>query len=97
MDPLGSHLCTRTAHSGAKKAHNWAVDQIANLFRTNHNVKTQRVASSRGQRCGDIELASYLANVAGPVPLCWISASLTTVLAVALTLVLMDTYITRMM
>ena len=24
---------------------------------------------SRGQRCGDIELASYLANEAGPVPL----------------------------
>jgi hypothetical protein len=23
---------------------------------------------SRGQRCGDIELAGYLANVAGPVP-----------------------------
>ena len=24
---------------------------------------------SRGQRCGDIEIASYLANEAGPVPL----------------------------
>jgi hypothetical protein len=24
-------------------------------------VKTQRVARSRGQRCGDIELAAYLA------------------------------------
>jgi hypothetical protein len=32
-------------------------------------VKTQQVAKSRGQRCGDIELAGYLANVAGPVPL----------------------------
>jgi hypothetical protein len=32
-------------------------------------VKTQQVARSRGQRCGDIELAAYLANAAGPVPL----------------------------
>jgi hypothetical protein len=34
-----------------------------------HTVKTQQVARSRGQRCGDIELAGYLANAAGPVPL----------------------------
>ena len=27
------------------------------------------MARSRGQRCGDIELAGYLANAAGPVPL----------------------------
>ena len=32
-------------------------------------VKTQQVARSRGQRCGDIELAAYLANAAGLVPL----------------------------
>jgi hypothetical protein len=32
-------------------------------------VKTQQVARSWGQRCGDIELAGYLANAAGPVPL----------------------------
>jgi hypothetical protein len=32
-------------------------------------VKTQQVARSRGQQCGDIELAGYLANAAGPVPL----------------------------
>ena len=32
-------------------------------------MKTQRVVRSRGQRCGDIELAGYLANAAGPVPL----------------------------
>ena len=31
-------------------------------------MKTQQGARSRGQRCGDIELAGYLANVAGPVP-----------------------------
>ncbi len=32
-------------------------------------MKTQQVARSRGQQCGDIELAGYLANAAGPVPL----------------------------
>jgi hypothetical protein len=56
-------------HSGAKKAHDWAVDQIADLFRTTQKVKTQQVARSRGQRCGDMKLAGYLANAAGLVPL----------------------------
>jgi hypothetical protein len=65
IDPLGDHLCTCTAHSSAKKAHDWAAD----LSRTTHKVKTQQVVKSRGQRCGDIELAGYLANAAGPVPL----------------------------
>ncbi len=32
-------------------------------------MKTQQVASSRGQRCGDIELAGYLANAADSVSL----------------------------
>ena len=45
------------------------VDQITDLFRTTHKVKTQQVSRSRGQRCGDIELSGYLANSAGPVPL----------------------------
>ena len=63
------HLNTCTAHSGAKKAHDWMVDQVAALFRTTHKVKTQQVVKSRGQHCGDIELAGYLANAAGPVPL----------------------------
>jgi hypothetical protein len=41
-----------------------------NLFRTTTKVvKTQQVARSRGQRCGDIELAAYLADAAGPVSL----------------------------
>ena len=69
IDPLGDHISTCNSHSGAKKAHDWAVDQIADLFRTTHKVKTQQVARSRGQRCGEIELAGYLANAAGPVPL----------------------------
>ncbi len=27
LDPLGDHLNTCTAHSGAKKVHDWMVDQ----------------------------------------------------------------------
>jgi hypothetical protein len=69
LHALGDHLCTCTAHSGAKKAHDWVVDQLADLFRTTTKVKTQQVVKSRGQHCGDIELAGYLANTAGPVPL----------------------------
>ena len=69
IDALDDHGSTCTAHSGVKKSHDWAVDQIADLFRTTHKVKTQQVVRSRGQRRGDIELASYLANAAGPVPL----------------------------
>jgi hypothetical protein len=66
---MGDHLCTCTAHSGAKKAHDLAVEQLADLFRTTHKVKTQYLTKSRGRHCGDIELAAYLANAAGPVPL----------------------------
>jgi hypothetical protein len=69
IDALVDHLCTCTAHSGAKKAHDWAVDQFVDLFRTTDKVKTQQVVKNRGQDCGDIELAGYLANAAGPVPL----------------------------
>jgi hypothetical protein len=69
IDPLGGHLCTCTVHSGAEKAHDWTVDQLADLFRTTHKAKTRQVDRSRGQQCGDIELAGYLANTAGPVPL----------------------------
>jgi hypothetical protein len=69
LDPLGDHLNTCTAHSGAKKAHDWMVDQVADFFRTTHKVKTQCVVKNRGHHCGDIELAGYLANAAGPVPL----------------------------
>jgi hypothetical protein len=45
------------------------VDQVADLFRTTHKVKTQQVVKNRGQHCGDIDLAGYLVNEAGPVPL----------------------------
>jgi hypothetical protein len=73
LDTLGDHLCTCTSHSGAKKAHDWEVDlptdQLAELFRTTHKVKTQQVAKSRSRHCGDIELVTHLANTVGPVPL----------------------------
>jgi hypothetical protein len=53
LDPLGDHLNTCTTHSGAKKTHDWMVDQITDLFRTTHKVKTQQVIKSRGQHCGE--------------------------------------------
>ena len=69
LDPLGEHLTTCTTHSGAKKAHDWMVDQVPDLFRTTHKVKTQQMVKSRGQHCGGIELPRYLPNEADPVPL----------------------------
>ena len=45
------------------------VDQLADLFRTTHKVKTQQVVKNRGQPCGDVELTGYLANVTDPVSL----------------------------
>ncbi len=64
LDPLGDHLNTCTVHSGAKKTHDWTVDQLPNLFRTTDKVKTQEVVKNRGQHCdcGDIELVGYLTN-----------------------------------
>ncbi len=41
LDPLGDYLNTCTTHSGAKKAHDWMVDQLADLFHTTHKVQTQ--------------------------------------------------------
>ncbi len=67
LDGMGDHLCT-TGHSGGKKAHDWAVEQLADLFRTTHHTKTQHVNKSRDRHCGDIELADYLANAADPLP-----------------------------
>jgi len=57
IETLGDHLGTCTIHSGVKKVHDWEVDQLADLFRTTHKVKTQQVPKSRGQECGEIELA----------------------------------------
>jgi hypothetical protein len=60
VDKLGDHLCTCTTHSGVKKVHDWEVDQLADLFRTTHKVKTQQVVKNRGQHRDDIELVGYL-------------------------------------
>ena len=69
LDALVDHLFTCSTHSGVKETHDWSVDQFADLFRTTNKVKTQQVARSRGQQCGEIELAGYLSNEAGPVSL----------------------------
>jgi hypothetical protein len=69
LDPLGDHLNTCTVHSGAKKTHDWMVDQMSDLFLTPHKVKTEQVIKSRGQHCRDIELVGYLANETDPMPL----------------------------
>ena len=54
MDALGDHVSTCTAHSGAQKAHDWAVEQLADSFRTTHRVKTQQVARSRVSDVGTL-------------------------------------------
>jgi hypothetical protein len=41
----------------------------ADLFRTTTKVTPTHVSRSRGQRCGDIELADFLADAAGPINL----------------------------
>jgi hypothetical protein len=69
LEPLGDHLNTCTTHSGAKKAHDWMVDQLADLFHTTNKFKTQEVVKRRGHHCGDIEVAGYLPSETGPVPL----------------------------
>jgi hypothetical protein len=69
LDVMGDHVCTCTVHSGAKKAHEWAVQQLADLFRSTHRTKTQHVTKNRGRHCGDIQMESYLTNVEGSVPL----------------------------
>jgi hypothetical protein len=45
------------------------VDQVADFLRTTPKVKSQQVVKIRGQYCGDIELAGYVAHAVGPVPL----------------------------
>jgi hypothetical protein len=90
---LGDHLCTSTAHSGVKKAHDWVVDQLVDHFRPTYKVKTQQVVKSRGQHCGDMELSGYLSNVTGRYRWSWTSSSTTIVSEVLLTLFLMENYI----
>ncbi len=69
LDTMGDHLCTCTSHSGVKKAHDWVVEQLVDLFHTTHHTKTQHVTKSRGRHCGDVPLVAYLVNTSDPVPL----------------------------
>ena len=69
LDTLCDHVNTCTTHSGVKKTHDWTVDQLPHLFRPTHKVKTQQVGRNRGQRCGDIEVTTYLTITEGPVSL----------------------------
>jgi hypothetical protein len=67
MDLFGDHTSTCTAHSGATKAHDWAVGVLGPLFRTaGHVVRTQHgVTASAGQQRGDVEVRHYLHDAAG--------------------------------
>jgi hypothetical protein len=57
---MGDHLCTCTTDSGAKKAHDWEVDQLPDPFRTLHTVKMQHVTKIRGRYCGDVDLPTLM-------------------------------------
>jgi hypothetical protein len=74
MDLYGDHTSTCTAHSGATKAHDWAVGVLGPLFRSaGHVVRTQHgVTASAGQRRGDVEVRHYLHDAAGS-PGAWAS------------------------
>ena len=63
-DQYADHALTCNTHGGAAKSHDWAVAQVAALFRSlGNNVRTQMrvtgVGPNRKQR-GDIELEAYL-------------------------------------
>ena len=67
MDLFGDHTSACIAHSGATKAHDWAVGVLGPLFRSaGHVVRSQhQVTASAGQRRGDVEVRNYLHNAAG--------------------------------
>ncbi len=46
----------------------WLI-KLLTFFAQHMKVKTQQVVKNRVQHCEDIELAGYLANESGPVPL----------------------------
>ncbi len=53
----------------SKKAHDWVVDKLPDLFHTTHRVKTPQVVKNWGQHDGDIVLGGYLQNEVGTVSL----------------------------
>ena len=68
LDSFGDHVSTSESHTGALKAHDWAVAQLAPIFRSaGHSVKCQyKVAPSQGQKRGDLEIVGYLRDSTGP-------------------------------
>ena len=68
LDSFGDHVSTCESHSGALKAHDWAVAQLAPIFRSaGHSVKCQyKVAPSQGKKRGDLEIVGYLRDATGP-------------------------------
>ena len=68
FDSFGDHVSTCESHSGAMKAHDWAVDQLAPILRSaGHSVKCQyKVAPSEGKKRGDLEIVGYLRDATGP-------------------------------
>ncbi len=90
LDPLGDHLNTCTDHSGAKKAHDWMVDQVADLFRTTHKVKTQHVVKTEGSIVETLSSEAIQTMKRVRCHWCWTSGSRMTELGVALTLILTD-------
>jgi hypothetical protein len=54
LNVLDDHVNTCTAHSGAKKTHDWAIEQLVDLFHTTHRVKTQQVARPLGSGVSDV-------------------------------------------
>ncbi len=68
LDPT---TLTRVPTTWVSKRHTtgWLINLLVDLFHTTAKVKTQQVLKSRGQNCGDIDLAGYLANETDPVSL----------------------------
>ncbi len=71
MDLYDDHTSNCTAHSGANKAHDWAVGVLGPLFRTaGHVVRIPHgVTASAGQRRNDVEVRNYLRDAAGSLSL----------------------------
>ena len=82
-------------HSGVKKDQDWVVDQLADLFRTTHKKRNRWLgAGVNDEGTSSWLVTSRMRRVR--CLWCWTSASHMSVGEVALTLVLMDTYITLM-
>jgi hypothetical protein len=67
LDLYVDHIPTCEAHSDATKTHDWMVGALVLLFRTaGHVVRTQHgVTASAGQHRCNVEIRSFLQDVAG--------------------------------